>query len=254
MHSLKLACTSPGVAEIFRSVQGEGRNCGRLRTFVRLSGCNLQCAWCDTPYTWNWHGTPWPHVADGPEGPNKFDPALERVELSVDAVADRVAAFPAEGVVITGGEPLVQMRALTALIERLRAQAPSRLVEIETNGTLAPSAALAGLVDLFMVSPKLDNAGNRAGAAIRARALAAFAQLPTASFKMVAATAEDVNEAARLAASLGIEPSRVYIMPLGTDSRTLNRVGAGIIGAVIDNGFNYSDRLHVHLFGDERGT
>jgi len=254
MPSLKLACTSPGVAEIFRSIQGEGPNSGRLRTFVRLSGCNLQCAWCDTPYTWNWHGTPWPHVADGPDAPSKFDPARESVELSVDEVAERVAQLPAEGVVITGGEPLVQMRALTALIERLREQAPSRLVEIETNGTLAPSAALAGLVDLFMVSPKLENAGNRPGAAIRARALAAFAELPTAAFKLVAATPDDVNEAARLAATLGIEPTRVYIMPLGTDSGTLNRIGASIIGAVIDNGFNYSDRLHVHLFGDTRGT
>jgi len=254
MHRLKLACTSPGTPEIFRSVQGEGRNSGRIRTFVRLSGCNLQCAWCDTPYTWNWHGTPWPHVGDEPETPNKFDPALESVELSVDEVLERIATHPAEGVVITGGEPLVQMRGLTALAERLREQSPSRLVEIETNGTLAPSAALAGLVDLFMVSPKLENAANRPSAAIRTHALAAFAELPAAAFKMVAATPEDVAEAARLAASLGIAPSRVYIMPLGTDSRTLTRVGAAIIGAVIDNGFNYSDRLHVHLFGDERGT
>jgi 7-carboxy-7-deazaguanine synthase len=254
MQRLKLACTSPGVAEIFRSVQGEGRNSGRIRTFVRLSGCNLQCTWCDTPYTWNWHGTAWPHVGDRPEAQNKFDPALESVEISVDDVAERVAGLPAEGVVITGGEPLVQMRALTALLERLREQSPSRLVEIETNGTLAPSAALAGMVDLFMVSPKLENAGNRAGAAIRARAIAAFAELPTAAFKMVAATPDDVDEVARLAASLGIASSRVYVMPLGTDSRTITRVGSEIIGAVIANGFNYSDRLHVHLFGDERGT
>jgi len=254
MQTLKLACKSPGVAEIFRSVQGEGRNSGRLRTFVRLSGCNLQCTWCDTPYTWNWHGTPWAHAGDGPEGPNKFDPALDSLELFVGDVAERIAGLAAEGVVITGGEPLVQMRALTALIERLREQSPSRLVEIETNGTLAPSPALAGLVDLFMVSPKLENAGNRAGAAIRTRALAAFAALPKATFKMVAATPGDVGEVARLAASFGIEASRIYIMPLGTDSRTIIGVGSQIIDAVIENGFNYSDRLHIHLFGDERGT
>lgn len=252
--TLRLACKSPGVPEIFRSVQGEGRNAGRLRTFIRLSGCNLQCSWCDTPYTWNWEGTAWPHEGDRPGKPNKFNPATEALERPIEEIVRLALSLPAEGIVVTGGEPLVQMRGLVRLIEEIRAQAPARLIEIETNGTIAPSESLARLVSLFMVSPKLANAGNRPGSAIRPAALAALAALPTAIFKFVAATPQDIDEVAELADRFGIDRDRIYIMPLGTDSRTIVKIGASIIDTVIERGFNYSDRLHIHLFGDERGT
>lgn len=254
MIRLRLACKSPGVPEIFQSVQGEGPEAGRTRTFIRLSGCNLHCRWCDTPYTWNWQGTRWAHDLDRPGAPHKFDPATEIVELPVDEICRLAAALPAEGIVITGGEPLVQMRGLVRLIEALLEQAPERRIEIETNGTIAPGVALSRLVDLFVVSPKLGNAGNRPGAAIRPGALAAFAALANAVFKFVAATPGDVAEAARLAAALGLDPVRVYVMPLGTDSATVTQVGGSIRGSVIAQNFRYSDRLHIHLFGDERGT
>lgn len=254
MTSLKLACTAPGVPEVFRSVQGEGPRSGRIRTFIRLSGCNLHCSWCDTPQTWNWHGTAWAHESDRPGAPHKFDPGSEIVELPVDEICRLAAALPAEGIVITGGEPLVQKRGLVRLIEALRGQAPSRKVEIETNGTIAPGEALVRSVDLFMVSPKLANAGNRPGSALRPAALAAFAALPTARFKFVAGSPGDVDEVAALADRFAISRERIHIMPLGTDSPTILAVGASIIDAVIERGFNYSDRLHIHLFGNERGT
>jgi 7-carboxy-7-deazaguanine synthase len=93
--TLRIAARSPGQPEIFRSIQGEGVNTGRVRTFVRFSGCNLHCVWCDTPYTWNWQGTNWPH-----ERAPKYDQAAETIEMEVEAVAAAVAALPAEGVVI----------------------------------------------------------------------------------------------------------------------------------------------------------
>lgn len=254
MILLKLACKSPGVPEIFRSVQGEGRNVGRIRTFIRLSACNLHCSWCDTPYTWNWEGTAWTHDADRPGAPHKFDQASETLELRVEEVVRLATSLPAEGIVVTGGEPLVQMRGLARLVEQMKETPARPLIEIETNGTIAPSESLARNVDLFMVSPKLGNSGNRHGSAIRPPALASFVALPTATFKFVAATAEDIDEVAELADRFGIAAERVYIMPLGTDSRTIMAVGASIIDCVIERGFNYSDRLHIHLFGDERGT
>ncbi|MGD2134307.1 MAG: hypothetical protein PVI23_16070, partial [Maricaulaceae bacterium] len=85
-------------------------------------------------------------------------------------------------------------------------------------------------------------------------ALAAFAALETAAFKFVAKTPSDVEEAARLAASIGLAPERAYIMPEGTDAETLDARGAELIDAVLAHGFNYTDRLHVRLFGAKRGV
>ncbi|HEV2078805.1 MAG TPA: 7-carboxy-7-deazaguanine synthase QueE [Allosphingosinicella sp.] len=251
---LKVACKSPGVPEIFRSIQGEGRNSGRPRTFLRLSGCNLQCHWCDTPYTWNWEGTDWPHSDDRPGAPAKYSQEAETLALTFEDLATRVLELPAEGLVVTGGEPLVQMTALTRFIRHLKAQAPDLLIEIETNGTIAPDAELTTQVDLFMVSPKLENSANRPGSALRPAALQAFAKLPTAHFKFVAATPQDVERVAAIASEFAIPAERIYIMPLGTSSERLIRTGALLIDSVLSHGFNYSDRLHIHLFGDSRGT
>ncbi len=249
---LRIAARAPGLPEIFRSIQGEGRSAGRVRTFVRLSGCNLHCVWCDTPYTWNWHGTKWPHEKDRLGSPPKFEPLDETIEMEVEAVTAAVAALPAEGVVITGGEPLAQMPALVALAERLKQD--GLLVEIETNGTIPPDPALVALVDLFMVSPKLAHSGNAAALALRATPLAAFAALDKAVFKFVARTPADLDEVAALAARHTIPAERIMIMPEGTDSETLIARAAALAEAVLERGYGLSDRLHIHLFGDTRGT
>lgn len=250
---LRVACKEPGVPEIFRSLQGEGRNIGRMRTFIRLSGCNLQCFWCDTPYTWNWQGTDWSHADDSPGDRRKYSQAAESVNMPVAEIIARVAAMPAEGVVVTGGEPLVQMRGLGDMIRGLKSADPHALIEIETNGTIAPSAELVSAVDLFMVSPKLDHAANRDGRALRPSALAAFAALPSASFKFVAGGPADIPQIAAIAQRYRIPPSRIYIMPLGTTSEAVTRTGASLVDSIMAHGFSYSDRLHIHLFGDKRG-
>ena len=253
-RSLRVACKSVGVPEIFLSVQGEGRSLGQLRSFLRLSGCNLQCYWCDTPYTWNWEGTDWPHIDDAGSKPAKYLQSQESVDMRFDAIAATIAELGAEGLVITGGEPLVQMSGLTSLIRLLKTGEPQLVVEIETNGTIAPSPELAGLVDLFMVSPKLDHAANRPGSALRPTALRAFADLESAFFKFVAETRDDIETVKQLTSDYGVAPRRVYIMPLGTRSADIIRIGGDLIESVIGHGFNYSDRLHIHLFGDKRGT
>jgi 7-carboxy-7-deazaguanine synthase len=252
--ALWLACEAPGKPEIFRSVQGEGPRTGRLRTFVRLAGCNLRCTWCDTPYTWNWNGTLWPHDLDREGVPHKFDPAVETVRLPVEEVAERILALPAPGIVVTGGEPLIQMEELIALAEALSARKPGLAIEIETNGTIVPGARLARLVDLFVVSPKLGHSGNEPQAALRRRTLAALAALPAAMFKFVARGPQDVESVRALAAGIGLSPDRVFIMPEGTTSAELTARGASLIDSVMAAGFSYSDRLHIHLFGAGRST
>jgi 7-carboxy-7-deazaguanine synthase len=251
---LRLAVQAPGIPEIFKSVQGEGRSAGRIRTFVRLSGCNLYCTWCDTAYTWNWRDNPRPHVLDRPGAPHAFVRAEEELRLDVDTIADRIVAMGAEGVVITGGEPLGQMAGVASLIAAIRARQPGAAIEIETNGTIAPSEALVQSVNLFMVSPKLGHAGVDARLALRPKVLRGFAGQDSAFFKFVARDATDVDEVAALADRIGIPRDRVYIMPEGTTATALDRVGAGIVDAVIGHGFAYSDRLHIRLFGDKRGV
>lgn len=246
---LKLARNDQGEPEIFRSIQGEGPAIGRPRTFVRLSGCNLHCVWCDTAYTWNWTGTPFAH-----ERTTKFDPSAEMIKLSVTETAERIRALPSEGVVITGGEPLMQSDAVVELIDALREHDHRALVDIETNGSIAPSQALIDRIDYFVVSPKLAHSGNDAALALKDETLKRFAAMPSASLKFVAKDAADIEAVAALAERYAIPKQRIYIMPEGTTSEALRARAPTLIDAVIEHGFNYSDRLHIHLFGQKRGV
>jgi organic radical activating enzyme len=247
--TLKLARNDQGEPEIFRSIQGEGPAIGRPRTFVRLSGCNLHCVWCDTSYTWNWVGTPFAH-----ERGTKFDPSAEMVKLSPAETAALIRALPSEGVVITGGEPLLQTEALVEMIDALHEHNHCALVEIETNGSIAPSDALVDRIDCFVVSPKLAHSGNDAAIALKPDALQRFAQLPGAFLKFVAKDAADVEAAAAIAERYGFPAARIYIMPEGTTSDGVRSLGSMLIDATLSHGFSYSDRLHIHLFGPKRGV
>lgn len=125
------------VAELYESRQGEGALTGVTSVFVRTSGCNLRCWFCDTPFA-SWT----------PEGD----------DLSVDEVRDRVLAFSTPHVVLTGGEPML-FAELIPLTEQLRRA--GRHITIETAGTLD----LPVVCDLMSLSPKLTGSGPRAGAA-----------------------------------------------------------------------------------------
>ncbi|PZO55778.1 MAG: pyrroloquinoline quinone biosynthesis protein PqqE [Alphaproteobacteria bacterium] len=251
---LILARDDRGAPEIFRSIQGEGPSVGRPRTFIRLSGCNLHCVWCDTAYTWNWLETPFAHERDAPDAPHKFNRVQEALRVEIADIAAMVAALPSEGVVITGGEPLMQRAALPALIDAMRVDQAALRIEIETNGSIAPPQDLADRVDLFVVSPKLAHSGNDAAVALRPEALAAYAALPAAVFKFVARTPADVAAAAGIARQYAIARARVYIMPEGTDSAVLDSRALLLSDAIIAHGFALSPRLHIALFGAARGV
>ncbi len=251
---LRLARGEGDGPEIFQSIQGEGASMGRLRTFVRLSGCNLHCTWCDTPYTWNWTGTDFVHAQDRPGAPRKFDMARETIALPVDQVAQQILDLDAPGLVVTGGEPVIQHRALTGLLETVKAQRPQCIVEIETNGTLMPPERLLALLDQINVSPKLDHAGNGPNAALNRDLLRLYAEDERAVFKVVARCEADLDQIESLARDTGMAPSRLFVMPEGTDSETLRKRAQDLIGPVIARGWGFSDRLHIHLYGDRRST
>jgi organic radical activating enzyme len=243
--NLTLATDDTGGPEIFASLQGEGPSMGLPVAFVRLSRCNLACTWCDTAYTWRFEGDNRPH-RDG----IAFDRKANQVTLSPEETAERIAALGQKRLVITGGEPLLQAGALAEMLAHL----PDMSVEIETNGTVQPSARLDVRVDQYNVSPKLAHSGNPADLALIPERMDAWASDRRAFLKFVIASPEDVAEVLALQQRHGFRPERVFLMAEGTDSATQRTRQAWLSALCLEHGFRMSDRLHIHLYGDTRGT
>lgn len=246
---LTLATVNPGEPEVFASLQGEGPGMGRPSIFVRLSRCNLACRWCDTAYTWRFVGDNRPH---------RDEVAFERTEnqlaLSEAEVAALILAHPEDRLVITGGEPLLQGAALARLVALVKAERPALHVEIETNGTVAVHSALDGLVDQFNVSPKLAHSGNATDLALVPERLQQWAQDARAWFKFVVATPADLAEISALQARFAIAADHLFVMPEGTTSAGLRERSRWLAEEALERGWRFTDRLHIHLYGDTRGT
>lgn len=227
------------ISELFYSIQGEGKLIGVPSVFVRASGCNLRCTWCDTPYA-SWH----------PEGE----------EQSVDQVAGRVAQFGARHVVLTGGEPMI-MPDIAELCDRLHAAGLH--ITMETAATVYKPVKL----HLASLSPKLANStprdrdGGRFAPAherqrLNVQAIQQFIDTsPDFQLKFVVAAETDLGEIDALLALLHRwSPSDVLLMPEGTDIATLRSRAGWIAEVVKSRGFRYCPRLHVELYGNRRGT
>ncbi|MGA2182346.1 MAG: 7-carboxy-7-deazaguanine synthase QueE [Bryobacteraceae bacterium] len=225
------------IAEIFYSVQGEGMLIGTPSVFVRTSGCNLRCTWCDTPYT-SW----------APEG----------VTMSVADIVAEVRRHPATHVVVTGGEPMIQ----PAIVELTHALHDAGLhVTIETAGTVwAPVVC-----DLMSISPKLANStpleregGRWAAVHERLRQQPDVVRQLLAEYpyqlKFVVAAPADMEEVERLIDSVYADRSRVVLMPEGTDATTLSERGRWLVEICKERGYRFSPRLHVMLWGNRRGV
>jgi 7-carboxy-7-deazaguanine synthase len=228
------------ISEIFHSLQGEGELTGVPSVFVRTSGCNLRCNWCDTPYaSWTPEGT----------------------QMRIDEIVDEVKKHPAKHVVLTGGEPMVarEIRELAATLKKLGYH-----LTIETAATIAPEGIAC---DLASLSPKLKNSGpdDRLPAAwrekhemLRWQPEVVQAWLASYGFqlKFVVAQMADVDEIEGMIAQLGggIPRSKVLLMPEGTTVEAL-RAKAGWLGELCKvRGYRYAPRLHIELYGNKRGT
>ena len=241
------------ISEVFGpTIQGEGRSAGQRAMFVRLAGCNLTCVWCDTPYTWDWE---------------RFDKAEEVRVLDQYQVRSWVAeqmgatnrrqALPL--IVISGGEPLLQRRALNALVSELARyydigpRAHGLEIEIETNGTVKRLLDDTRLhVNIaYNVSPKLAHSG--VDAEKRAVDLKFWSDTPGAIFKYVCQTPEDVETVETLIRRASVDPARVWIMPEGVESQVLNERAPALVEAAVEHGFNFTGREHIQLWGDSRG-
>jgi organic radical activating enzyme len=236
-----LSRSKNGLPEIFATVQGEGVSVGTPSVFIRLAECNLKCTWCDTRYTWDW---------------TTYDREAETVELEPHDVVARTLAMvqDSRGVrnaVLTGGEPLLQQDAL-ALVARQLGQADFR-IEVETNGTIVPTADLDAVVHQWNVSPKLASSGNAERARHRPNALAWFAAKPNAQLKFVVTREEDIAEVTELTNALGLPKERVVLTPEGIDAAAIAAGSRWVADRCRQYGYRLGTRLHVFVWGNERG-
>lgn len=225
-----------GVSEIFGpTLQGEGPSTGRRCAFLRLAGCNLACAWCDTPYTWDW---------------SQFDARAEILPLAPEDVIARIRALGVGMLVVTGGEPVRQQDRLGPVLAAMKRDGIR--VEVETNGTLTAPDILPW-VDQFNVSPKLAHSGMALERRYRPDALRWLVRSGKAIFKFVARDPADLGEIAAIAEGAEIPPRLIYVMPEGTTVASQVAGLPRLADAVIERGWNLTPRLHTLCWGDERG-
>ncbi len=234
---LKVSRQPDGQPEIFHSIQGEGVYAGKPAVFIRLALCNLACAWCDTRYTWDW---------------GRYDQRKEVMTISLDGAEEAVRRYGCRSLVVTGGEPLLQQRQLVPLLERLKVSA--FWIEVETNGTILPGEKLQTLVDHWSVSPKLENSGNPAPARENPEAYRLFRDLPSAHFKYVIERAGDLAELRSLVEKYNLSREKVVLMPQAQDRDTLIEKSRWLIDICKSEGYLFSTRLQVLVWGDRRGV
>jgi 7-carboxy-7-deazaguanine synthase len=229
------------ISEIFYSIQGEGELTGVPTVFIRTSGCNLRCRWCDTPYA-SWK----------PEGE----------EMGIEEILSEVKKHPARHCVLTGGEPMVA-RGVKELAAALRAEA--RHITIETAGTVPPEGIAC---DLASLSPKLSNSTPSANeidqawierheqTRLRPEILRAWLEAGNYQLKFVYTQPSDLDEIDALIESIGIPvpPSKILQMPEGTDEAHIAARQMELVSLCTQRGNRYCDRLHIRLFGNTKGT
>jgi 7-carboxy-7-deazaguanine synthase len=229
------------VSEIFYSIQGEGELAGIPSVFVRSSGCNLRCAWCDTPYA-------------------SWDP--EGVTLSVDAIVAQVQEHSAaRHVVLTGGEPMIakDLRELASELKLLGYH-----LTIETAATVAPDGIAC---DLASLSPKLLNSApdgtkhatwrkKHEATRWQPAVIRAWLDAYPCQFKFVVSQPTDLEEIEGMMALLkrDIPRHKIMLMPEGITQEALRARAAWLGELCKARGYRYAPRLQIELYGNKRGT
>jgi 7-carboxy-7-deazaguanine synthase len=225
------------ISEIFYSIQGEGMLAGVPSVFLRTSGCNLRCTWCDTPYT------SWNPVGD---------------DLSLDNILADVRGRGSKHVVVTGGEPMIQQE-IVRLTQRLKDLGLH--ITIETAGTVYQPVTC----DLMSISPKLANStpaeredGRWAAQHDRLRYQPGVLKQLMAEYpyqlKFVVSEPGDLAEIETILSETDADRSRVVLMPEGTSAETLNQRARWLVNICKREHFRYGPRLHIEIYGNERGV
>jgi 7-carboxy-7-deazaguanine synthase len=225
------------ISEIFYSIQGEGILTGVPSVFVRTSGCNLRCTWCDTPYT-SWK----------PEGE----------EIGFGPILANVRRHWANHVVVTGGEPMI-VPEIVELTEKLKEL--EQHITIETSGTVFKPV----VCDLMSISPKLANStpweeddGRWADMHERTRyrpeVLKELISRYNYQLKFVVNDREDLAEIREIVKELDADKQRVLLMPQGRNRKELAERSEHVIKICTEFGYRFCPRVHIEIWGDRRGV
>jgi 7-carboxy-7-deazaguanine synthase len=228
------------ISEIFYSLQGEGSLVGVPSVFVRSSGCNLRCVWCDTPYaSWN------------PTGQ----------EMTMDQIITEILPHPAQHVVLTGGEPMIA-KGMHELAAQLRDM--GKHITIETAGTIMPGGIACDLASLSPKlahsTPRVENAGAWSARHERDRwqpdVIRAWIDHCDYQLKFVVRTLSDVEEIIALLdrEKISVPAHKILLMPEGTDATVLQHSARQVAEWCKQFGFRYTPRLHIDLYGNTMGT
>jgi len=227
------------IAEIFHSIQGEGLLAGVPSIFIRTSGCNLRCHWCDTPYA-SWK----------PEGP----------EMSIEEILKKLTEWNCDHVVLTGGEPMIAPD-LPELATALKKQ--KKHITIETAGTILPNSISC---DLASISPKLSNstpsperdpawAKKHEATRLQPEVISEWIRKYPFQLKFVVSSELDLAEIKHLLSRLPPVPlHQILLMPEGIDVKTLATRSPWLVDICKREGFRFCPRLQIELFGHTRGT
>ena len=229
------------ISEIFFSIQGEGKLTGVPSVFIRTSGCNLRCQWCDTPYA-SWH----------PEGE----------EMSESQILQAVNSYPTRYCVVTGGEPMIA-KGIVELLQALN-QA-GKHVTVETAGTVFPAGTMC---DLASLSPKLANStpsSELVGQGWQERhertrwqpeVVRTWCERFEHQLKFVVSRETDIAEIDAMLAEAGVKtaPENILLMPEGRTVEEQRALAPPVLEWCKQRGWRYCTRLHIDLFGNKRGT
>ncbi|MFM9871830.1 MAG: 7-carboxy-7-deazaguanine synthase QueE [Fimbriimonadaceae bacterium] len=233
------------ISEIFSSVQGEGIHLGVPSTFIRTSGCNLRCVWCDTPYaSWN------------PEGPM----------MDIQSIVGQALALKNNHVVITGGEPML-FDPIQDLVAEL--QKSNHSITMETAGTIhrhLPGVFMSISPKPAHSAPPIDTPNDwhsrHESTRFQPKTIVNLIKEHDYQFKFVVKPEEQdsIIEVQRMIHEIELElknqipPTNLFLMPEGRDTDTLHHRLKLLVPICQKTGFRLAPRLQIDLFGDTRGT
>ena len=243
-HKNELYSREIFINETFETVQGEGKLVGVPSLFIRTDRCNLKCQWgdikCDAWYS-SWE----------PDGKKQ----------TIGSLVDLYAAYKHNHIVITGGEPMMWdniKHLISALKSAGRILNREPYITIETNGTFY----LHTEADLLSISPKLassvpiksSHARGHNKRRLNYKVLRRLIDTHDYYLKFVVDTKDDMGEIYEITEELNVPVDNIYLMPQGIDAKLLQEKAKWITQICIEEGFRFSPRLHIDIWGNVRGT
>ncbi len=241
------------ISELFYSIQGEGKRSGRPSFFIRTNFCNLRCSFkgghlCDTPYT-------------------SWDPDDKKNlgEMDIMEIVSEYAKYKCKDIVITGGEPAMQTEELFELCKALKQFNSDAEITIETNGTY--DGEYLNYIDLISVSPKLlssvpfgtpfekMHSNNRLNFDVLNKFNSLREENKTdIQWKFVINDETDLDEIRSLQNEIHFKNEDVYLMPEGISKEDIEQKRLMVVELCRKNHFNFTDRLHILIWGNKRGV